>query len=50
MSSTRLAARISIGSHFGLMLEGGGTVHAPIDAPELSLVVGEGSLGFWVGF
>jgi hypothetical protein len=50
MSSTRLAVRLAIGSHFGLMLEGGGTVHAPIESPDLALFIGEGSLGFWVGF
>ncbi len=50
MSSTRLAARFSIGRHFGLMLEGGGTVHAPIESPDLALFIGEGSMGFWVGF
>jgi len=50
MSSTRLAARIAIGDHLGLMLEGGGTAHAPLDAPDVALFIGEGSLGFWVGF
>ena len=50
MSSTRLAARFALGDHFGLMLEGGGTVHAPLENPELSLFIGEGSAGFWLGF
>lgn len=50
MSSTRLAARLAIGEHFGVMLEGGGTVHAPIEHPDLSLFIGEGSAGFWLGF
>jgi hypothetical protein len=50
MSSTRLAARFAIGAHFGLMFEGGGTVHAPIRSPDLALFIGEGSVGFWTGF
>lgn len=50
MSSTRLAARLAIGDHLGLMLEGGGTVHAPIASPGLALFIGEGSAGFWLGF
>ena len=50
MSSTRAAVRAAIGDHFGVMLEGGGTAHAPIAHPDLSLFIGEASAGFWVGF
>lgn len=50
MSSTRAAVRFAIADSFGLMLEGGGTVHAPIDALDVSLFIGEGSAGFWIGF
>ena len=50
MSSTRLGGRFAIGEHFGLMLEGGATVHAPADALDLALVIGESSAGFWLGF
>ena len=50
MSSTRLAARVAIGAHFGVMLEGGGTVHAPLDSVDLAIGIAEGSAGFWVGF
>ncbi len=50
MSSSRVAARVAIGGHFGVMVEAGGTVHAPIEEPDLALFIGEGSLGFWTGF
>ncbi len=50
MSSTRLAMRGAIGEHFGLMLEAGGTVHAPIQHPDLSFFIPEASVGFWIGF
>lgn len=50
MSSTRLGARGAIGDHFGLMVEGGGTVHAPTGALDLSILIAEASLGFWLGF
>lgn len=50
MSSTRGQARFALGEHFGLMLEGGGTVHAPLANPDLALFIGEGSVGFWIGF
>jgi hypothetical protein len=50
MSSTRAAVRVSLGGHFGLMLEGGGTVHAPIESPELSLFIAEASAGFFLGW
>ena len=36
----------AIGDYF----EEGGTVHAPIDALDVSLFIGEGSAGFWIGF
>lgn len=50
MSSTRLGVRAGIGDHFGLMLEGGGTVHAPTGDLDLSILIAETSLGFWLGF
>ncbi|HVV82057.1 MAG TPA: hypothetical protein VHE35_03215 [Kofleriaceae bacterium] len=50
MSSTRAQARFAIGDHFGFILEGGATVHAPIREPDLALAIGEGTGGFWVGF
>jgi len=50
MSSTRAAARLSLGDHFGLMAEGGGTAHAPLDEPSLSIFIAEASAGFWVGW
>jgi hypothetical protein len=50
MSSTRLAARLPIGRHFGLMLEAGGTAHAPVESLDLALFLAEASTGFWVGF
>lgn len=50
MSSTRVAVRGALGAHFGLMLEGGGTVHAPTAHPDLSLFIPEASAGFWLGF
>jgi hypothetical protein len=50
MSSTRLAVRLAIGAHFGLMVEGGGTVHAPIEHADQALFLAEASAGFWFGF
>lgn len=50
MSSTRAAVRFAITGNLGLLLEGGGTVHAPIDAPDLSIFIGEATTGFWIGF
>ncbi|MBK9036534.1 MAG: hypothetical protein IPL61_35680 [Myxococcales bacterium] len=50
MSSTRAVVRVIITPHVGVLLEGGGTVHAPIDAPDASLFIAEGTLGGWVGF
>lgn len=50
MSSTRLGVRLPIGRHFGLMLEGGGTAHAPVDSLDLAIFIAETSAGFWVGF
>ncbi|MBL8620943.1 MAG: hypothetical protein JNK64_06550 [Myxococcales bacterium] len=50
MSSTRASVRLAITDNVGLLLEGGGTVHAPIDAPDLSIFIGEATTGFWIGF
>jgi hypothetical protein len=50
MSSTRAQARFGVSRSFGLLIEAGGTVHAPTDALDASLFIGEGSLGLWVGF
>jgi len=50
MSSSRAQVRLAATDHFGVLLEGGGTVHAPIDHPDLSLFIGEGTLGLWIGF
>jgi hypothetical protein len=50
MSSTRAQARVGVSRSFGLLVEVGGTVHAPTDALDASLFIGEGSLGLWVGF
>ena len=50
MSSTRAVVRLILSRHVGVLLEGGGTVHAPTDQPDASLFIAEGTLGFWVGF
>lgn len=49
-ASSRLGVRWDLGDHFGLLLEGGATIHAPTSDPSLAIVIGEGTAGFWVGF
>jgi len=48
-SSTRLGVRIRIADWFGLLVEGGATVHTKLDLGA-SLVIGEGTGGLYVQF
>ena len=49
-TSTRLGLRVRAVGRLGFLVEGGATVHAPLDALSLAFVVGEGTGGLFVEF
>ncbi|MCA9678044.1 MAG: hypothetical protein H6708_25945 [Kofleriaceae bacterium] len=49
-ASTRIGVRAHIGDNFGLLLEGGATIHAPTSSPSLAIGIGEATTGVFVGF
>ncbi|MDX2090222.1 MAG: hypothetical protein SFX73_20350 [Kofleriaceae bacterium] len=49
-ASTRLSFRALLAGSLGILLEGGATLHAPLDTLDAAITMPEGTLGFFVGF
>jgi hypothetical protein len=49
-SSTRAGLRVKLGSHLGLLFEGGATVHAPLGALDVAIAIGEATGGLFLQF
>lgn len=49
-ASTRASVRTLIAGPLGLLLEGGATVHASLDAIDAAITIPEATVGFFLGF
>lgn len=49
-ASTRASFRALLAGPLGLLLEGGATVHAPLDGIDAAITIPEATVGFFLGF